>query len=206
MIILLICLIIGMTVTQIILVRGEGFARLRPLKNEKDYMIHYTENVPREDLSSYIVTEENIYLYYEATGLVNVYSTDGSFRYGIQTDTARNDYGDIAFINGYLYIRSRNSTMYVFDDEVNARTFSYTENKSGFLTVERKMEETKKHFNSTGKFYYNSDTIGMTDKEGNRHTLIELPKKNEWVQTLPIFLCLAAAGLGYLIYAKDYGY
>ncbi|MBE6616791.1 MAG: hypothetical protein E7627_02425 [Ruminococcaceae bacterium] len=105
--------------TAIWLMSREGFNSIVQIRNEdrSKYVVHRTELVPREDITSFCVDNENIYIFYDETALVNVYGTDGSYKYGIQISTKRKGRGNITAFNGKLYIESRRAIVFVFQED-----------------------------------------------------------------------------------------
>ena len=96
---ILICFLVVSSIfsTAIWLITKEEFDSIPKIGDEdkSKYVIHRTELVPREDITSFCVDNGNIYIYYDETALVNVYGTDGSFKYGIQISTMKNSHGRI---------------------------------------------------------------------------------------------------------------
>jgi hypothetical protein len=85
------------------------------LETPGDFIVHSSERIPKENVTSMIVADGMIFLHYDATGLVNVYDTSGAFQYGIQICTLPNGSGDIAYDAGMLYCYARGNVIYKFD-------------------------------------------------------------------------------------------
>lgn len=95
----------------------ETFSKLPDIGGEEDaYEIHFTEFIPRENIYSFIVDSDKIYVFYEKSALVNIYKTDGNFEYGIQISSIPNGKSGIAIDDGKLYFCSRRSIIFVFED------------------------------------------------------------------------------------------
>ena len=62
--------------------------------------------------------EENLYVYYDEKGIVNVYQRGGPFLYRIDLDHIPNGKGAIAAKDDLLYVKTRGNVIYVFQGEM----------------------------------------------------------------------------------------
>lgn len=180
-------------------VSTEGFAQIQPLRADEIYRIHTEEQVPREELSLFLATTDNLYLYYDYAGLVNVYSEEGIFLYGLQVKSLKHGYGDIAFDEGLLYIKARGNAMYVFDKMKLTSHFESTNNPEAYKAAELLMSGTPCREVDGVKYYAAGNEIVKSENDGPLQTVIRLPKKNESIRYLGIFLLLATAAVTYHI-------
>jgi len=124
--IVLITVIVISAVLLVYLLNSQGFARITRLNMKGDYRVIEQEQIPHEHVSEFFVENGQIYVFYDKTGLVNVYSETGTFQYGILFCTnPQNGIGDIAYLNGYLYINSRFPMVYTFDGQTCTNCFIY---------------------------------------------------------------------------------
>lgn len=112
---------------------NSGFVPLKALKTDEVYRTLEKEYIPQTDLTAFCVTDSEIILYYDESGITNIYSLDGKFCYGIQTETSRNGFGDIEYTDGLLYIMSRSNRIYIFDKKELTDTFLPSENRTTFF-------------------------------------------------------------------------
>lgn len=180
-------------------VGAEGFSRIQPLRTDEAYRIYTEEQVPREDLSLYLVTDERIFLYYDYEGVINVYSLEGNFLFGLQIQSLRNGTGDIAFSKGFLYIKARGNTIYIFDDMTLVSSFDRADNPNEYIAIELLMNGAPCHEVDGVKYYAAGNEIVKSESGYPLQTVISLPKKNKSVYYLGIGILLVIAGLMHYI-------
>ena len=73
-VIIAICIIVLCSIELVNLASAEGFSHISPLKTQEAYRVVVNELIPREEISLFLVTEERIFLYFDYTGIINVYS------------------------------------------------------------------------------------------------------------------------------------
>lgn len=154
------------------------FAHINSLKEKDLFRILDTECVPREDVTSFCVSDGAIMLYYDESGLTNVYSLDGAFLYGLQTATSQNGHGNIKYHNGYLYIMSRPNRIYIFDKTELVDTFLPSDDWTEFLRIEEMMRSNAQHSLDGETYYYleNVNKIAKTSISGEMTDIIVLPE------------------------------
>lgn len=161
----------------------EGFDDVPLLEgeNKMQYVLHQAELVPREDIRSFIVDSEKIYLLYDNAALVNVYGTDGRFQYGIQVSTIKNGHSDIAVVNGSLYFDSRRSIVFVFQGTQLVKTFDPNMNQEDYLS-------TRTYFsaeNTSSTYELSASGNTIVDKN-TREAVIDLPQKSKSAEYLTL--------------------
>lgn len=187
------------------MIANEEFDSLDLLDNDEYYRVLAEENVPRSDLTSFQVTESTLILYYDAAGLVNVYTLEGEFLYGIQIQTIRNGSGNFVFQDHTLYILSRGNRMYAFREHNLIDSYLYTEAPEEFRQIESWMMQNKCHSMEDTTYYYLSESnqIAKTVPFGIMETVISLPKRNSNIHdVVMILLILIASFIHYLKHSK----
>ena len=135
---IVIALIIIAFVWQDFLLSNEGFSTITPLEAEQNYRYLHNEQVPREDISQLLVSNDQIVVYYDDVGIVNVYSWDGDYLYGIQIDSVKNGHGDMSFHNNLLYIDAKR--IYVINNGMVVDVFTRSENYDAYKEAQTYME------------------------------------------------------------------
>lgn len=100
---------------------SEEFANVRPIEEDGDYRIHTEQLVPREFPEAIIPEDGKIYCFFLEAELINVYSEDGAYLYGIQYADGRNGKSEVVCRDGRLYIDARTAGIYVFEGTELAR-------------------------------------------------------------------------------------
>lgn len=190
-----ICIILISVIVLSILISHEGFSNILPLEAEEKYRILTDELVPREEISLFLVTEELIFVYFDYNGIINIYTQDGIFLYGLQIDSLKNGVGDIAFREGILYIKARGNMIYLFKETVLVDNFRRQENPDTYKEIELLMDGEPCHQINNVKFFSSNNQI-MKISEGNAiQPVISLPQKNMDIHYLAIFVLLSIAAL-----------
>lgn len=97
--------------------RYPGNFRFAKIKTIGEYSVYEDHRIPPGMISSMIVDDGKIFIYYEDYAVVNIYSIDGVFQYGIQGHTIDNGRGDFSYIDQKLYLFSKAHVVYVFDQK-----------------------------------------------------------------------------------------
>ena len=182
------------------LLSNEHFDTIPTIEGEdkSEYILHRTQLLPREDITSFAVDDGKIYIYYDKAALINVYGTDGSFRYGIQISTIPNGRGDIAALDGKLYIESRRSIIFIFQDEQLVDSIEPDNSYEKYISARAIFSSEKKTADDIYNYQLsvsNNDII----RQDTLETVIDLPQKSftaEHLLIIGLFL-LALSLLGY---------
>ena len=182
------------------LLSNEHFDTIPTIEGEdkSEYILHRTQLLPREDITSFAVDDGKIYIYYDKAALINVYGTDGSFRYGIQISTIPNGRGDIAALDGKLYIESRRSIIFIFQDEQLVDSIEPVNNYEKYILARAIFSSEKKTADDIYNYQLsvsNNDII----RQDTLETVIDLPQKSftaEHLLIIGLFL-LALSLFGY---------
>ena len=182
------------------LLSNEHFDTIPTIEGEdkSEYILHRTQLLPREDITSFAVDDGKIYIYYDKAALINVYGTDGSFRYGIQISTIPNGRGDIAALDGKLYIESRRSIIFIFQDEQLVDSIEPVNSYEKYISARAIFSSEKKTADDIYNYQLsvsNNDII----RQDTLETVIDLPQKSftaEHLLIIGLFL-LALSLFGY---------
>ena len=182
------------------LLSNEHFDTIPTIEGEdkSEYILHRTQLLPREDITSFAVDDEKIYIYYDKAALINVYGTDGSFRYGIQISTIPNGRGDIAALDGKLYIESRRPIIFVFQDDQMIESIDPNSSYEKYISARAIFSSEKKTADDIYNYQLsvsNNDII----RQDTLETVIDLPQKSftaEHLLIIGLFL-LALSLFGY---------
>ena len=182
------------------LLSNEHFDTIPTIEGEdkSEYILHRTQLLPREDITSFAVDDGKIYIYYDKAALINVYGTDGSFRYGIQISTIPNGRGDIAALDGKLYIESRRSIIFIFQDEQLVDSIEPDNSYEKYISARAIFSSEKKTADDIYNYQLsvsNNDII----RQDTQETVINLPQKSftaEHLLIIGLFL-LALSLFGY---------
>ena len=167
-------------------------------EDKSEYILHRTQLLPREDITSFAVDDGKIYIYYDKAALINVYGTDGSFRYGIQISTIPNGRADIAALDGKLYIESRRSIIFIFQDEQLVDSIEPYNSYEKYISARAIFSSEKKTADDIYNYQLsvsNNDII----RQDTLETVIDLPQKSftaEQLLIIGLFL-LALSLFGY---------
>ena len=182
------------------LLSNERFATIPTFEseNKSDYILHKTELVPREDIASFTVDDGKIYVYYDKAALINVYGTDGSFKYGIQISTIPNGRGDIAALDGKLYIESRRPVIFIFRDEQLVDSMEPDNSYEKYISAKTIFSSEKKTADDICNYQLsvaNNDII----RQDTQETVIDLPQKSSTAERLLLagLILLSLSLLGY---------
>ena len=193
--VILALLILADGVYYVHLLESEGFSRIHPLKKGAPYRIYDTEQCPRDEVTSFIATEEEIILYYDDCGLINVYGLDGEFQYGIQVECIKNGRGNIGYLKGLLYIRARSHKIYIFDGTSLIESYSSQDKEEDYRWVNKFVEREKQNIIKGTEYYYQNELNQIISKtrSGIEEVVVALPQKNKGVYTTGmLFLILIA--------------
>lgn len=187
-------------VAVVCMVSQETFDKLQPLPDNQTFCILETEKVPRDELTSFLVTSDAVILFYDAAGLVNVYSLNGEFQYGIQIVRIDNGSGRIGFSNDLLYVEARGGRVYVFSKSELIDTFIRKYDDERYLSVEPILNQNSCHRNGDNTYQYleEANQIQRIDKDGELTTVISMPQKNGNVKSVAMIFLLSGAAASYL--------
>lgn len=187
------------------MISKEEFDTIKPLPEDESFCISKKEQNPRDELTSFIITKDSIILYYDAAGLVNVYSIEGEFQYGIQIELIDNGKGNIGVGNDKLYIESRGGRIYVFvgmDCEDSFRRREYPER---YTYIARFLNQEKGHSDGIATYYYQKEVsqIQRKDAQGNITAVISLPQKNDNIKTVAMVFLLSVAAIAHFLHGDN---
>ena len=162
----------------------EGFDYVWPITNLGDYYILTDEKIPKKNVTSFVISDNRIILYYDSIGLANIYDANASFLYGIQVGILENGRGGI-FLNqdnGQLYINGKGNTIYVFQEKEFVAYYEYTQNKELFTQLEDKMKFgwNSSYIYADQNYTFCNKTNKLVDSQGK--ALLELPAKSNMVE------------------------
>lgn len=123
----------------------EKFDTVPTLDTLGKYAIFDIERIPRCQIYQVIAQDGKVYLLYEAKGLVNVYTSGGTFLYALQVCSSENGRAEMALKDGVLYVESRNSMVYQFRDGQFLESFyGVATNAQEKVRVEQRYREVQK--------------------------------------------------------------
>jgi len=142
-----------------------------------EYIVYQEEHIPSGEITSMIVDDGFIFLFYDPYGVVNVYSTDGIFQYGIQVYTIADGYGDFAYIDSNLYIFARGNQVYKFEKTEFLTVVDAAQELERFRRYERLYLSVEKSTMYNGEQYYLLKDVNKVTKKsiaGEFITVIDL--------------------------------
>lgn len=182
------------------LLSNENFDTIPTIEGEdkSEYILHGSELVPREEITSFTVDNGKIYVYYDKSALINVYGTDGSFRYGIQISTIQNGQGDIATLDGKLYIHSRRPIIFVFQDDQMIESIDPDSSYENYISA-RAIFSAEKNTVEGKHNYQLSESNNDIIRQDTQKTVIDFPKKSYTAEHLLIagLILLSLSLFGY---------
>lgn len=186
---ILICCLVVCTIFSVAvwLLSKESFDSIPTIECEdkSKYILHRTELVPREEITSFIVDNGKIYIFYDETALVNVYRIDGSFEYGVQISTIQNGHGDIATLDGKLYIDSRQPIIFVFQDDQMIESIDPYSSYEKYISI-REIFSGEKN-TEDGKYNYQLfESSNDIIRQETQETIIDLPHRSHIAEHLLI--------------------
>ena len=199
-ILLFVILIMSSTIWLIFMVCNEGFRAPKALPKSEIFRILDEEYVPRDVVSSFQATDDGVYVFYDLRGLLNIYSPDGEFLYGIQFPTIKNGHGDFMVDDHVLYIKTRSNGIYVFDGKILQNLFTLDEAPEEYRRLTAQMEQPKNCTTIHGRYaYYPSvNKIVLSDDLGTR-TVIELPQQNRNIEDLFFWTLMITSAFLYFL-------
>ena len=181
------------------LVKNEGFSVITPLKREENYRLLREEKVPREKLSLITVNEDQIILFYDYEGIINVYSLDGAFLYGFQIESLKKGTGDLVLHDDQLYVKACGGKMYIIDGDVVLSFFRSTGDAVAYKEAEMHLEGIPHNDVGDVSFHIVGNKIMKSVDGGPYQAVITLPMENPDIKSLGMFILLAIAGLMYYL-------
>lgn len=167
-------------------IKQENFFSIESIEGKYQYIIHDHELIPDERISSFIVEDNCIYVFYDRNALVNVYLLDGSFNYGIQVSTIRSGQGDIAFQNGCLYIKSRKGVIFVFRNTELVTYYEASNDLGKFHSTRSLFAQEKSHV-SGGEHYILLEESNDIVTQEHMNIVIDFPQKSKALEYLLVF-------------------
>lgn len=183
-------LLVGVIVGILLLVASvwwytqEGFSILVPIA-EKNFAIHKQEMIPREEITSFLVTDDRIYVYYDRSGLVNAYHLDGTYDFGIQVPTIKSGKGDIAYEDGYLFVALRRSVIYVFSKDLLVHQVAITSKRDEYMELKEIFTKEKDHATKTA-MYSLADNKKEIILQSTEKIVIDSPKTSKLAKNLMV--------------------
>ncbi|MDD6883630.1 MAG: hypothetical protein PUD50_07980 [Eubacteriales bacterium] len=173
-----------------ILLNSEDFSRVDKLDGKDDrgaFLILDEEVVPREDVETFLVSDGFLFLFYDDVGIVNVYTVDGAFQYGIQIFTSTSGCGAMNYSDGLLYIESRLNVRYVFEKKICKQCIicEYRVNEEEYKRLDPFFEDVPDREWDGASYSLSSDQseILRIRQDGTETVVLALPKKNPYVYT-----------------------
>jgi len=142
-----------------------------------EYIIYEDHRIPPGEITSMIVDDGKIFLYYDNYAIVNVYTTEGDFQYGIQVYTLKNGRGDFSYIDQKLYIFSKASIVYVIDGMDVVKIVDFASERVRYKNYEEKYRTGEKNTVYEGVTYRllkEQDQVAKQDSNGNTHIVLDL--------------------------------
>ena len=141
---------------------------------------------------------ERYTFFYDETALINVYDTAGSFEYGIQISTIQNSHGDIATLDGKLYVKSRRSIIFIFQDGQMIESIDPYSSYEKYIST-REIFSGKKNTVDGGCNYQLSKSSNDIIRQDTQETVIDLPQRSHIAE------CFLIAGL-LVLFLSIYGF
>ena len=145
-----------------------------------EYIIHKTPQIPPyQEITSMVIEDGKIFLFFDAEGLVNVYSIDGVFQYALQVNSSTSGRGDIAYNDEKLYIFTRENHIYVFEDQKLIQHIEFAQEKEKYRRYEKSLLSENNSNIYEGETYYLLRTVSMVTKvtaDGESVVVINLQK------------------------------
>lgn len=164
--------------------KQEGFSILAPIA-EKNYSIHGHEMIPREEITTFLVADDRIYVYYDRSGLINVYHLDGTYDFGIQVPTIKSGKGNIAYEGGYLFVELRRSVIYMFAKDLLVHQVAIKTKRDEYLELREIFSKEKNHTSKTN-LYSLADNKKEIVLQETGEIVINSPKPSKLAKSLMV--------------------
>ena len=152
-----------------------------PVIEKGAYRIVAQEAGMAKQVSKLLASGDQIVLFYQDEGYASIYTPEGKFCYGIQVDVSDKGYGNAAWVDGLLVIKSKENTVYFFDGKTLTSRYhvSINENLEQFQTLEEKMGSNNSLSCETesGVVSVSGSQVVETDASGAVKELFSLPRK-----------------------------
>lgn len=181
-------------------VQSESFDTIRPLKDDELYRRNKKELVPRDNDPILLVTDSGVVIFYEKYGILNVYDFDGVFQYGLQIITSPNGIGKIGYSQGYVFVKSRASYMFVFNNDQMITNVKFSDDQTTYRTLEQFVMGEPNHQNSEMNYAITGNGVIRYSEHSPIEKLISLPQKNSEVELLIIYFLVVVTGV--MIYSS----
>lgn len=178
-----------------VMVSNENFDTIQPLAGDELFRVLEEEYILRNDLTEFVVARDSLILFYDGAGLVNIYSLEGQFRYGIQVERIDNGSGKIGVLDDRLYIEARGGRVYIFSGTELIESFRIREDPGRYNSVKNILAQESKHFDGNAAYYYQNDLnqIRKVDRLGSEDIVISMPRKNKNLKTVALLFLLSGA-------------
>lgn len=162
----------------VVLLLSSGCNVVHQLKVNTNVVVHDTLKVPREEVTAMLVADDKVFLFYDATGLINVYTTEGAFCYGLQVKSSNNGKGDIAYRDGKLYINSRENVIYAFSEQELIDMIAFVDDNKAYKMMEPVFDAEKSVTDEEYTYYLlrSVDKVARGKAGESMETIIELPR------------------------------
>lgn len=170
---------------SILLFQREGFAEISPIEEKNRYIVHREMLSPRENVAVFIVSEENIFVYYDKSALVNVYSRNGNYCYGIQISTMKSGHGDIAFQNDLLYIKSHGAAIALFYQDQFIEWVDPAYNREKYFSVQKIFNMEKSHSQNGLNYIFDQNANAILLKESQK-AIVTFPQRSRLAEVLAV--------------------
>lgn len=160
------------------------------LDSNETYRLLSRELIPSRSTPLFTVNDEKIFLFYDRDGLINVYSHEGDFLYGLQIETTEHGTGNITSDEKYLYIKSCGNTLYIFEDTALLCSICRSEYPDTYAKINRGPN----HSIDDTTFYYlsESNSIAQRTNNGPFRQIITMPEEG----TDALGICVLLLGIG----------
>lgn len=173
-------ILIGVLLIAINQIQFQTSKDIRRTEVVGEYVIHKTPQIPpHQEITSMLLEDGRIFLFFDSCGLVSVYSVDGEFLYGIQVNSSASGRGDIAYNDEKLYIFTRENHIYVFEDQKLIQHIEFAQEKEKYRRYEKSLLSENNSNIYEGETYYLLRTVSMVTKvtaDGESVVVINLQK------------------------------
>lgn len=154
-------------------------ASYRKIEPGEVYRCVSTEEVPRYAVPQLLTTRDNIVLFYDEDGIVNVYDFSGNFLYEHRIEPLKNGKGRMAYDGTYLYVKSRSGTLYIFQGKSLLRYLSPRQDVDAYRENAQKLDETLPREAAAAVYFYNeAGNCVQRFEEGKAiETVIRFPER-----------------------------
>lgn len=184
--------------SAIFMISREPFDNVRPIQGDGNYLIHEQEMVPKEEVGMYIAQNDNLFVFFVANELVNVYDDAGSYLYGIQFPDGNNGRSDMAFRDGLLCVDARSSGRYLFEGTKLLRFEDQSIYNKTYHDLDTYFQ--KQYPNTDGEYtyiYVKEENKFIRSVNGCTENFIQFPKHNRLIIPLLVLDLAVLTALAY---------